>query len=200
MRETKTFASLSSGLLARKGGAKPAMRPQGFNSYGGSLEDLGWDDMGHGDEAPVEHVPSSVAALTPPPAVPRAIHPAAPEPEAEPAPVPAPPAVIEQQNSLRESFAEPAEPVEPAETAEAAKAEVVELPRRRALPLGAKPKAAFTLRLDPARHLRLRLASAITRRSAQNLVTAALDDFLDSLPELEELAERVPAEAGQRSR
>jgi predicted RNA-binding Zn ribbon-like protein len=48
--------------------------------------------------------------------------------------------------------------------------------------------------------LRLRLASAITRRSAQVLVTAALDDFLNSLPELEALAERVPAEAGQRGR
>ena len=30
MSEAKPFASLSSGLLARKGTAKPAMRPQGF--------------------------------------------------------------------------------------------------------------------------------------------------------------------------
>ena len=44
--EPKPFASLSSGLLARKGAARPAMRPQGFGQGGGSLEDLGWNDMG----------------------------------------------------------------------------------------------------------------------------------------------------------
>jgi len=31
MNEAKPFASLSSTLLARKGQAKPAMRPQGFH-------------------------------------------------------------------------------------------------------------------------------------------------------------------------
>src|SRR3982751_1323259 len=50
MAEPKPFASLSSGLLARKGGARPAMRPQGFGQIGGNLEDLGWNDMGF--EAP----------------------------------------------------------------------------------------------------------------------------------------------------
>ena len=71
MAEPKPFASLSSGLLARKGAAKPAMRPQGFGSFGGSLEDLGWNDMGHnGAHEPYEmheHVPSSIEALTPAP-------------------------------------------------------------------------------------------------------------------------------------
>jgi hypothetical protein len=111
---------------------------------------------------------------------PRAIAPAAAAPE----PV-APPPVVEQQRVLRESFAE---------------AEVVALPRRRAAPADVKAKAAFTLRLDPERHLKLRLASAVTRQSAQHLVTAALDDFLNALPGLDALAERVPAEAGQHSR
>ena len=49
MGEPKAFASLSSGLLARKGAARPAMRPQGFGGQGQSgsgLEDLGWNDMG----------------------------------------------------------------------------------------------------------------------------------------------------------
>ena len=46
MHEPKPFASLSSGLLARKGAARPAMRPQGFGQVGGNLEDLGWNDMG----------------------------------------------------------------------------------------------------------------------------------------------------------
>ena len=55
--EPKPFASLSSGLLARKGAARPAMKPQGFNQMGaagGNLEDLGWDDMGF--EAPKPHI------------------------------------------------------------------------------------------------------------------------------------------------
>ncbi|WP_436449860.1 hypothetical protein, partial [Enterococcus faecium] len=46
-------------------------------------------------------------------------------------------------------------------------------------------KAAFTLRVDADRHLRLRLASAITNRSAQDLVTEALDALLTAIPEVE---------------
>ena len=160
MAETKPFASLSSGLLARKGGAKPAMRPQGFGGFGASpaqLEDLGWNDMGHSDVP--EHVPSSIEGLTPAP-----VPVAAPEPP-----------VVEQQRTLKASF--------PAE------ADVVRLPTSRSVP--AKGKAAFTLRLDPERHLKLRLACALTRRSAQQLVTEALDDFLSSQPEVEALATRV---------
>ncbi|HWL46616.1 MAG TPA: hypothetical protein VNQ31_02770, partial [Sphingomonadaceae bacterium] len=41
----KSFASLSSTLLARKGQAKPAMRPYGFVPRSGE-DDLGWNDMG----------------------------------------------------------------------------------------------------------------------------------------------------------
>ena len=52
--EAKPFASLSSGLLARKGAARPAMRPQGFGGQVGSgLEDLGWNDMGFEPPKPV---------------------------------------------------------------------------------------------------------------------------------------------------
>src|ERR1044072_4425423 len=54
MSEPKPFASLSSGLLARKGGARPAMRPQGFGQIGGNLEDLGWNDMGFEAPKPAE--------------------------------------------------------------------------------------------------------------------------------------------------
>jgi len=53
-------------------------------------------------------------------------------------------------------------------------------------------RAAFTLRLDSDRHLRLRLASAVTGQSAQQLVTAALDELLTKIPEIEDLASRVP--------
>ena len=43
---------------------------------------------------------------------------------------------------------------------------------------GSKGKAAFTLRLDPERHLKLRLACAVDGRSAQQIVTDALDQLL----------------------
>jgi hypothetical protein len=187
MNEARPYASLSSGLLARKGTAKPAMRPQGYNS---GFEDLGWNDMGHAPapeaELP-EHVPSSIAALTP---LPR---------NDEPSPV------AQQQRALAESFheeieaaeelVEPVEAVDDVETAPAprAKAEVVVLPKRVAAPAVAGRKSAFTLRLDAERHLRLRLACAVTGRSAQQIVINALDGLLASLPEVEALAERVPA-------
>jgi hypothetical protein len=41
----------------------------------------------------------------------------------------------------------------------------------------------------------LRLACALSRRSAQQLVTEALDDFLDSLPDLEALAGQMQGQA-----
>ena len=52
--EPKAFASLSSGLLARKGAARPAMRPQGFGQGAAGLEDLGWNDMGFEPPKPAE--------------------------------------------------------------------------------------------------------------------------------------------------
>jgi len=204
MNEARPFASLSSGLLARKGSAKPAMRPQGFN---GGFEDLGWNDMGPEPEEDLpEHVPSSIAALTP---APRHHQEDAPEPE-----------VIAQQRAIAESYeAEEAveeapveeAPVEEAPVEEAAievalveeapapvRAEVVPLPQRVAPPALGR-KAAFTLRVDAERHLRLRLASAVTGRSAQQIVTEALDQLLASLPEVEALAERIPASVGRES-
>jgi hypothetical protein len=182
MADAKPFASLSSGLLARKGGAKPAMRPQGFGSFGGSLEDLGWNDMGTPEH--YDHVPTPIDALTPAPKA----RPAVVEVD-EPVEAPEPPPILEQQRALRRSFAEP----EP----RAESAEVVALPRPRTQP--GKAKAAFTLRLDPDRHLKLRLACALTNRSAQMLVTEALDQFLAAHPEVEALAEHVPAEGSKRS-
>lgn len=198
MTEARPFASLSSGLLARKGAAKPAMRPQAFGSLGASLDDLGWNDMG---ESPppieeTEHVPSSIAALTP-----------APRYEAEA------PSVHDQRRALAESLAaeveqsveappaarrEPAapQPLAPKASPRAA-APVVPIPVRRSLP--AREKSAFTLRLDPDRHLRLRLACAVTGRSAQQIVTDALDDALKGLPEVDALAGQIPANARARN-
>jgi hypothetical protein len=183
--EARPYASLSSGLLARKGAAKPAMRPQGF---AGGFEDLGWNDMG-GPEivappAPVEHMPSSIAALTP-----------LPKGEDN--------AVVAQQRVIAETF-EQAETVEQvadeappaAPTPVRAPAEVVALPKRPAAAAAvavAGKKAAFTLRLDADRHLRLRLACAVTGRSAQQLVANALDEYLTKIPEIDALAAQVPA-------
>jgi hypothetical protein len=56
---------------------------------------------------------------------------------------------------------------------------------------GSKGKAAFTLRLDPNRHLKLRLACAVNGRSAQQIVTDALDGLLQNMPELDAMAEKA---------
>ena len=177
MNDARPYASLSSGLLARKGAAKPAMRPQGYTGF----EDLGWNDMGQVqtdliDHGP-EHVPSSISALTP---LPRGDE----------------PAVTAQQRAIAEHF-DAEDDIEAVEVEAPVmraprKAKVLALPKRpAALPAGRK--AAFTLRLDTDRHLKLRLACAVTGRSAQQLVTGALDEFLASLPELDTLAGQVPA-------
>ncbi len=174
------YASLSSGLLARKGTAKPAMRPQGFTP----IEDLGWNDMGYAPQAEEvfeaempEHVPSSIAALTPAP------RPIRNDSDSLP--------IVAQQRAIAESFeTEEAEEVEAVVAKKApAKAKVVTLPKRSAIPAG--KKAAFTLRLDSERHLRLRLACAVVGRSAQQIVTTALDEFLETLPEVETMAQRA---------
>lgn len=157
--EPKPFASLSSSLLARKGQAKPAMRPQGFAGFGfaqanATHDDLGWNDMGHD-----QHAAPASADVVP-------IHAdVQPEPVA-PVPVHQQP-VHQQRQEIAEEFAAPVVPV-----AVPARAKVV-----RAAP-GSKGKAAFTLRLDPERHLKLRLVCAVEHRSAQQVVVAALDAFL----------------------
>lgn len=90
----------------------------------------------------------------------------------------------------------------PIPVAEAGNAPVKRAPAanrvKRALP-GAKDKAAFTLRLDKERHLKLRLACAIGNRSAQMIVTEALDSYLENMPEIGQLASRIPAQAPSNS-
>lgn len=163
MGQPKTMASLSSTLLARKGHARPAMRAQGFGGFGAAvdpIEDLGWNDMGHGghDAARAEPLDLDGAIEVP-----------------EPAPAP-----------LRAVVTEVPSP-----------APVIAPVRPRAAP-GSKGKAAFTLRLDPVRHLRLRLASALGHRSAQQIVTQALDAYLQSLPDVEAAADRFGGHAGNQ--
>ncbi|OZA92539.1 hypothetical protein U4960_15020 [Altererythrobacter sp. H2] len=151
-----TFASLNPSLLARKGGAKPAMRPQHglVNTPAPSpdhLEDLGWNDMG-GSEPTVSASPaqdvSNVVNLTPQD---NEVH--------------------RQQHEIAERVARPA--------------------RKRKPALERGKRAAFTLRLDAERHLKLRLACTIRNRSAQQIVTDALDRLLGDMPDVASLAAHV---------
>jgi predicted HicB family RNase H-like nuclease len=146
MADPKPFASLSPTLLARKGGAKPAMRSQA-SAVMVSHEDLGWNDMGHGQvlhEAEIVSINADVRSQTGIPEV-----------------------VRQQQAIARQIGAE----------------------RRSALANGRR--AAFTLRVDAERHLKLRLACTVKGCSAQQLVTQALDQLLDGLPEIADLAAQV---------
>lgn len=212
--EAKPFASLSSGLLARKGAARPAMRPQGFGQVGNGLEDLGWNDMGFEPPKPADAARDDSHDAFGEDVVehPRAHHPTGLTPVQSP--------VHDQQAEIAERFNESDadEEEEIDETAElyqpedeeivvAPKAEEVRetpklvsapaaapaprrAPRPRSAP-GSKAKAAFTLRLDPERHLKLRLACAVDGRSAQQLVTDALDQLLERVPELDGLAAKA---------
>ena len=201
--EAKPFASLSSGLLARKGAARPAMRPQGFGQVGNGLEDLGWNDMGFEPPKPaevsrdVDHDAFGDDVVEHP-----RVHPTGLTPVHSP--------VHDQQAEIEERFAAPdeAEEDEVDETAEIFEPEPeeapaaapavapvsVSVPRRAArlrAAVGSKGKAAFTLRLDPDRHLKLRLACAVDGRSAQQLVTDALDQLLERMPEVDGLAAKA---------
>lgn len=169
MIASKPLASLSSGLLARKGHAKPAMRPQGFHGLApaGGLEDLGWNDMG-GDPAP-----ASASAPAPASAFASVASTAAPLPP-----------VLRQREDLADELAGPS----PAPRRGVSLATAQRIGRETMRRHG---KAAFTLRLDPDRHLRLRLASAIDGRSAQQLVTAALDRMLDDMTDLALLLDQL---------
>jgi hypothetical protein len=85
-------------------------------------------------------------------------------------------------------------PVAKPEPVVVAKAIPAPAPRRERKPrsmAGSKGKAAFTLRLDPDRHLKLRLACAVDGRSAQLLVTQALDKLLADMPELDAMATKA---------
>lgn len=166
MAEPRPMASLTSSLLARKGAARPAMRPQvdfapvvsRDAAHHAQAEDLGWNDFGH--QASEPH-PAPQAAAMPAPAVP-------PAPEVVPISL-----VRQHQQAIAARLG----------------AGVETTPRRSALEQGRR--AAFTLRLDADRHLALRLAATISGRSAQQVVTEALDRLLAERPEVAALASQI---------
>ncbi len=202
MGEPKPIASLSGILLARKGLARPAMRrPSMLGSNGNAAalaqDDLGWNDMGY-DVDPDPSTPMDYE---------HGFHGQNPLAGAVPE-------VKHQQDRIAQQF-EPAteagfesltgaDPeVEPAMTVVTVTPEPpvrpisrrgnTDAPRSRARSKpGLKEKAAFTLRLDGERHLKLRLACAVRHQSAQALVTDALDAFLESMPEIAHLAAHIP--------
>lgn len=139
----KPMAALSSGLLARKGQARPAMRSGALMSLPPSQsDDLGWNDMGAADSVPP---------------------------------------VLVQRDLLEAQIGRPAAV---AEVSLAAAQRI-----RRETPT--EGQAALALRIDADRHLRLRLASAITDRSAQDLLTDALDALLVAVPEVDTLVAQL---------
>jgi len=220
MMTEASFASLGPTLLARKGGAKPAMRPQltplpeNISEIAAlaeeQLEDLGWNDMGGditakditGDEKPAhdaqnhlllsnkssetseavfesdeeymieaaaDHASSHpiIDPLAGAQVISITSHPAAPQPANEGA-APSPMARKKRQASQKNS-------------------KIKASPNRSPSPR----RAAFTLRLDPDRHLKLRLAATMQGVSAQSLVTEALDAMLESFEDLDLLVKRL---------
>lgn len=215
------FASLGPSLLARKGGAKPAMRPQvaplvdALDSGDQAvpeeqLEDLGWNDMGHDSdgEGGADIVPISADIAAGPTT-------------AGPGPI-----VRRQQRRLEQRVLadavmtgpEDREPeydendededdyesagfygedddaaAEPALVAPVAAAPLA--PRKaasvRVPAIQSGRRAAFTLRLDAERHLKLRLAATMQGVSAQALVTEALDRLLAEHDELDVIANHL---------
>jgi predicted HicB family RNase H-like nuclease len=215
------FASLGPSLLARKGGAKPAMRRQvaplaesHADIADDQLEDLGWNDMGDTETSGSADIVPINAGM-----------------DADGFGGDAGPTVRRQQRSLAERLLADAvmsgpEDREPEyddedealygdEYAEGEEAEGHEAdgydvededegyepaylqPEPVALRPAAKPRspavqsgrrAAFTLRLDADRHLKLRLAATMQGISAQVLVTEALDRLLAEFDELDVIA------------
>ncbi len=162
MNAAKPLASLSASLLARKGAARPAMRSQ---------LSLGEDAQGR--------VIAAVGGASPAsPLDDLGWNDLGEAPQAIGVPV-----VVQQLEALAAAVAEM--PPLPAAPVRMKGGKVV----RSALHEGRK--AAFTLRLDQYRHIRLRLACTLENRSAQSVVIEALDRFLADQHVVEELAKRT---------
>jgi hypothetical protein len=204
------FASLGPTLLARKGGAKPAMRPQIAPLVKDEaelaaladeqLEDLGWNDMGENEphgSADIVPINADLAAEDfaqgPGPIVRRQQRrleervladaamtgPEDCEPEYD----------AEDENFYGEDYA-----AAPEYVAQVSQPEPVAPRSRPAAPVAATAssrRAAFTLRLDADRHLKLRLAATMRGQSAQTLVTEALDRLLAEFDELDVIANHL---------
>lgn len=227
-----SFASLSPTLLARKGGAKPAMRRQspmisdaltnaqphqpGVTDGGEAdrLEDLGWNDLGETtQEGATTDSPDAGSAelqTSDTQSAASGSH-----------------AVASNTNEVEDDLAQddtterdfaPLDRHARGNAAEEAHSASVtpiherapRLPRPRLaasnpvsddpvapMPTTRGKRTAFTLRLDAERHLKLRMACTLTGRSAQSLVTEAVDAMFAEMPELDPLIARVQTRTHQ---
>jgi hypothetical protein len=203
------FASLGPALLARKGGAKPAMRPQLpplvqdemelAALADEQLEDLGWNDMGDGESeggANIVPINAGVAAddlvQGPGPVVRRQQRrleervladaamtgPEDREPEYD----------VEDEEFYGDGLAESDDYEPVVAQLEPVSVTMPAAPKQRVPAVQAGRRAAFTLRLDTDRHLKLRLAATMQGISAQVLVTEALDRLLAEFDDLDVIA------------
>lgn len=212
MGEPKPIASLSGILLARKGLARPAMRRSTMLSSNGnaamSQEDLGWNDMGYDVDpdptTPMDYDHGFHGANPLAAAVPEVKHQQDRLADALFADLEPQVGFDNEPQVGFDNFAEEPESLVDAPTLVTVTPEPVtplilrrgatDAPRSRVRSKpGLKEKAAFTLRLDSERHLKLRLACAVRHQSAQQLVTDALDALLGSMPEIDDLASHIPA-------
>jgi hypothetical protein len=237
------FASLGPSLLARKGGAKPAMRPQVAPLVADEaelaalaeeqLEDLGWNDMGDADGvggAQIVPINADVAAdhiaASPGPIVRRQqkrlqervladaamTGPEDREPEYDEQDEDDYQAAAlydeelggaddyeadEHENENAGADSEIHAPLVPEVPTAAARTPLATrspapAPRPARMPAAqAGRRAAFTLRLDADRHLKLRLAATMQGISAQALVTEALDRLLAEHDDLDIIANHL---------
>ncbi|MEP3420591.1 MAG: toxin-antitoxin system HicB family antitoxin [Erythrobacter sp.] len=169
-----SFASLGPTLLARKGGAKPAMRPQlaplPEMVAEEQLEDLGWNDMGaeDGESAQIVSINHSAKNVV----LNEAANEAGVE-DAEQTLIKSKP--VTKKRGLAKKDAKKSK----------TKAKAKPITERHAR------RAAFTLRLDTDRHLKLRLAATMQGISAQALVTQALDATFAEIDDLDLLTSRM---------
>jgi hypothetical protein len=216
------FASLGPTLLARKGGAKPAMRPQVAPLVADqaavpeeALEDLGWNDMGHEDGANIVPISADVVAdeftANPGPVVrrqqrrleERVLADAAmtgpddcdEEYDEDEAPVYGEAYLdsdeTDEDESEEAAFAPAPAPAPVPAPAPAPVPAPAPQPVRLSAAAAAARRAAFTLRLDADRHLKLRLAATMQGVSAQALVTEALDRLLAEYDDLDVIANHL---------
>lgn len=218
MAEPKPLASLSAGLLARKGGARPAMRRQAQLPGPGeqrfsSADDLGWNDMGYdvdphgGDDSHRSnaHGLSPMTVLNTPDSfdgdakaiIEAAATDIADAQMAQPiAPHIAPlepaskPEVLHQHERIAREIAVPSAPA--AATAPRPAPVAAARKGKARAQAGSRGNFAFTLRLDPDRHLRLRLASATKNKSVQQILIGLVDDYLKDQPHIAAFAAEYP--------
>lgn len=196
MADIRPAASLTSGLLARRGDARPAMRRQAVSHLHlplSSHDDLGWNDHGEDEEDTRPSVSS--LGLTPPDQ--RAFVEEHDEFGGDDVEV-----YVDSQDALSplSPITRHLEAIAQRLTSVARDTSSKPISIRMPSPKPKKPKAepglsgrkaAFTLRLDGERHLRLRLLSALTHRSSQQLLLEALDALLAQHNTVEDLAGRV---------